>query len=54
MRYRTPNRSYTDKRGFLIKRDALQFATALDTSLGNGTYVSPSAGRITIAAPYET
>ncbi len=54
VRYRTPSQSYTDKRGFLTKRDALQFATALDTSLGNGTYVSPSAGRITIAALYET
>lgn len=46
MRYRTPNRPYTDKRGFITKRDAIEFATNLDTSLLTGTYVAPSAGRI--------
>jgi len=50
----TPDRSYTDKRGLLTKRDALLFANALDTSLGNGTYVFPSAGRVTVGALYET
>ena len=52
VRYRTPNRSYTDKRGFTTKRDAIEFATSLDTAPLSGTYVAPSAGRITLGALY--
>lgn len=54
VRYLTPQQSWTDKRGFSTKRDALEFAAALDVSIRSGAYVAPSAGKITVGALYET
>lgn len=48
VRYRKPDRSQTDKRGFKTKRDAQLFAATVETDKALGTYIDPSAGRVTI------
>lgn len=48
VRYRKPDRSQTDKRGFKTKRDAQLFAATVETSKVTGTYIDPTAGRVTI------
>ncbi len=48
VRYRKPDRSQTDKRGFKTKRDAQLFAATVETSKATGTYIDPTAGRVTI------
>jgi integrase len=48
VRYRTPDRRQTQKRGFTTKRDAQQFAATVEVSKARGEYVSASAGRVTI------
>lgn len=49
VRYRKPDRSQTDKRGFKTKRDAEVFAATVETSKHTGTFIDPTAGRITIS-----
>lgn len=49
VRYRTPDRRQTDKRGFTTKRDANAFAATVEHSKLTGGYISPSAGRVTVA-----
>jgi integrase len=48
VRYRTPDKRQTDKRGFRIKREAEVFATSVEHDKQTGSYVAPSAGRVTI------
>lgn len=48
VRYRTPERGQTDKRGFKTKRDAEAFATAVESSKLRGEYVAPTLGRVTV------
>jgi integrase len=48
VRYRTPERKQTDKRGFRTKRDAEQFAATVEVAKMRGEYVPPTLGRITI------
>lgn len=48
VRYRTPDRGQTDKRGFRTKRDAEAFAAAVETSKMRGEYVAPSLGRVMV------
>lgn len=48
VRYRKPDRTQTDKRGFKTKRDAALFAATVETSKATGTYIDPTAGKITI------
>lgn len=48
VRYRKPDRSQTDKRGFRTKRDAEAFAATVEVSKTTGTFIDPTAGRITI------
>lgn len=48
VRWRTPDRRQTDKRGFLTKRDAQQFLASVEVSMNRGEYVSPTAGKITV------
>jgi integrase len=48
VRYRTPNRTQTKKRGFTTRRDAKEFANTVEVEKLSGTYVAPSAGRVTI------
>jgi hypothetical protein len=46
VRYRTPGRGQTDKRGFKTKRDAEAFANS-EVTKARGEYVAPSLGRVT-------
>ena len=48
MRYRTPDRRQTQKRGFVSKRDAQAFAATVEASKLRGEYVSVSTGRTTV------
>lgn len=46
VRYRTPDRRQTDKRGFRTKRDAEAWANQLEVDKRKGAYVAPAAGRV--------
>ena len=46
VRYRTPDRRQTDKRGFRTKREAEAWANQLEVDKRRGAYVAPAAGRI--------
>lgn len=46
VRYRTPDRRQTDKRGFKTKRDAQIFAEQIEVDKRRGVYVAPSDGRV--------
>ena len=46
VRYRTPDRSQTTKRGFTTKRDAEAWANQLEVDKRKGAYVAPAAGRV--------
>ncbi|WP_168706583.1 site-specific integrase [Gordonia paraffinivorans] len=48
VRYRTPARKQTKKRGFLTKREAEAFAATVEVEKLTGAYVAPSLGRITV------
>lgn len=49
VRYRKPDKSQTDKRGFKTKRDAELFLASVTVSKASGEYIDPSAGRVVIA-----
>ncbi|TPW74205.1 tyrosine-type recombinase/integrase [Schumannella soli] len=49
VRYRTPDRRQTDKRGFRTKRDAEDFLATVEVSKIRGEWVDPTRARITIA-----
>lgn len=46
VRYRTPGRAQTDKRGFRTKREAEAWANQLEVDKRRGAYVAPAAGRV--------
>jgi hypothetical protein len=48
VRYRTPDRRPTQKRGFKSKRAANEFADTIEVDMRRGEYVAPSAGRVTV------
>lgn len=48
VRYRTPDGSQTDKRGFLTKDEANGFAATVEVDKREGRYIAPAAGRATI------
>ena len=48
VRYRTPDKRSTQKRGFTTKRDAERWANRIEVAKMTGDYVSPATGRITI------
>lgn len=48
VRYRKPDKSSTDKRGFRTKKDAELFLASVTVSKAKGEYVDPAAGRVTI------
>ena len=48
VRYRTPDRKQTKKRGFRTKRDAEAFAATVEVEKLTGSYIPPSLGRITV------
>jgi integrase len=49
VRYRTPKRTTTCKRGFRTKRDAQEFASTVEVEKMTGSYVAPSLGMITVS-----
>ncbi|WP_235008116.1 Arm DNA-binding domain-containing protein [Microbacterium timonense] len=49
VRYRRPDGSQTDKRGFKTKRDAEQFLASIQVSKAQGTFVAPSRSRVAVA-----
>ncbi|KOS54508.1 tyrosine-type recombinase/integrase [Rhodococcus rhodochrous] len=49
VRFRTPDRTQSKKRGFKTKRDAEAFAATVEVEKMRGEYVPPSLGRITVA-----
>lgn len=49
VRYRKPDRSQTDKRGFKTKREAELYLASITVSKAQGLYVDPNAGGVTIA-----
>ncbi len=49
VRYRKPDHSQTDKRGFRTKRDAELFLASVEVAKNTGRYIDPSRGRVTIA-----
>lgn len=48
VRFRTPDRTQSKKRGFRTKREAEAFAATVEVEKMRGEYVPPSLGRITI------
>ena len=48
VRYRTPHRAQTKKRGFRTKRDAQEFAGTVEVEKMTGAYVAPEVGMITV------
>lgn len=48
VRYRKPDGTQTDKRGFTTKRDALLYAATVAVKKSTGDYVDPTRGRETI------
>ena len=54
VRYRTPDRRQTDKRGFTSKRDAEQFLASVEVSKGRGEWVDPTLSRSSVASWAET
>ena len=48
VRYRTPDRRQTDKRGFTTKRDAEAWASTVEVTKMRGEYVAPKLGRVTV------
>ncbi|CAN5349538.1 site-specific integrase [soil metagenome] len=48
VRYRTPDKRQTDKRGFRTKRDAQMFANTVEVSKLRGEYVAPALARTTV------
>ncbi|MCZ4276258.1 tyrosine-type recombinase/integrase [Rhodococcoides yunnanense] len=49
VRYRTPERRQTQKRGFTSKRLAQDFAATVEVEMMRGEYVPPKLGKITVA-----
>lgn len=48
VRYRTPAGVQTKRRGFVRKRDAVEFLQSTEVTKRKGDYVAPSAGRVTV------
>ncbi|MGQ2912121.1 tyrosine-type recombinase/integrase [Aeromicrobium sp.] len=48
VRYRTPDRRQTDKKGFRTKRDAEAFAATIEVAKLTGDYIDPSRSRVTV------
>ena len=48
VRYRTPQRTQTKKRGFTTKRDAEAFAATVEVEKMTGSYVAPKLGQVTV------
>jgi integrase len=53
VRYRKPDKSQTDKRGFRTKKDAELFLASVTMSKATGEYVDPSKARITVGQLHQ-
>lgn len=49
VRYRKPDGKQTAKRGFVRKRDAVEFLQSIEVQKRTGEFVAASAGRVTVA-----
>lgn len=49
VRYRKPDKSQTDKRGFKTKREAQLFLASVTVSKATGDYIDPALGRVRVA-----
>jgi integrase len=49
VRYRKPDRSQTDKRGFKTKHDAQLFLASVEVAKASGRYIDPTRARVTVA-----
>lgn len=54
VRYRTPERKETKKRGFTTMRDAREFAATVEVQKLTGAYVKPSAGKVVFGEVAES
>lgn len=50
VRYRKPDGSQTDRRGFTTKRDARLFLSTVDVAKAKGLYIDPTQGKRTVAS----
>ena len=50
VRYRTPDKRQTSKRGFRTKHDAEQFLASVEVSMGRGEWVDPTLPRVSVSA----
>jgi integrase len=48
VRYRKPDRSQTDKRGFRTKRDAELYLASIEVAKNTGRYIDPTRSRVSI------
>ncbi len=48
VRYRTPDRKQTSKRGFKTKREAELFLASVDVSIARGDFIDPASARVTV------
>ena len=51
VRYRKPDHTQTDKRGFKSKREADLFLASIEVSKARGEFISPSDSRAKIGPP---
>lgn len=49
VRYRKPDKTQTDKRGFKTKREAEIFAASVTVSKATGEYIDPALARVTVS-----
>lgn len=50
VRYRKPDHTQTDKRGFMTKREAERFLASVTIAKATGDYIDPSLSRVTVSA----
>jgi hypothetical protein len=48
VRYQTPDRRQTDKRGFRTQHDTEQFLASVEVSMGRGEWVDPTLSRVSV------
>lgn len=53
VRYRKPDKSSTDKRGFKTKKEAQLFLASVTVSKATGEYIDPALGRVTVGDLHE-
>ncbi|PRB01795.1 site-specific integrase [Microbacterium sp. MYb72] len=54
VRYRKPDKSQTDKRGFRTKKAAELFLASVTVSKARGEYLDPALARVTVGQLYDT